>query len=68
METELSMLIQLFNDSFMALRIFIKFRTDLVSRLSAEKDLLVDIATCLKVLDRNFDFKKDFIHAQGQVL
>ena len=64
----LSILIQLFNDSSMALRIFIKFRTDQVPGPPAEKDLLVATAACLKLLGRDFDFEKDFIHAQGEVL
>ena len=52
----------------MALRIFIKFRTDRVPGPPAEKDLLVAAGACLKLLGRNFDFEKDFIHAQGEVL
>lgn len=68
MKTVLSILIQLFNDSSMALRIFIKFRTDQVPGPPAEKDLLIATAACLKLLGRDFDFEKDFIHAQGEVL
>lgn len=52
----------------MALRIFIKFRTNQVPGPPAEKDLLVATAACLKSLGRDFDFEKDFIHAQGEVL
>ena len=52
----------------MALRIFIKFRTDQVPGPPAEKDLLVAKAACLNSLGRDFDFGKDFIHAQGEVL
>ena len=63
MKTVLSILIQLFNDSSIALRIFIKFRTNQVPGLSVEKDLLIVIAVYLKLLDRDFDFEKDFIHA-----
>lgn len=66
--TPYQLLIRLFNDSAMALRIFIKFRTDQVSGPPAEKDLLVASAACLKLLGRKFDFEKDFIHAQGEVL
>ncbi len=68
MKTVLSILIQLINNSSMALRIFIKFRTDQVPGPPAEKDLLVATAACLKLLGRDFDFEKDFIHAQGEVL
>ena len=52
----------------MALRIFIKFRTDQVPGPPVEKDLLVATAACLKLLGHKFDFKRDFIHAQGEVL
>lgn len=52
----------------MATRIFIKFRTDEVPGPSAEKDLIVATAACLKLLGREFDFGKDFIHSQGEVL
>ena len=52
----------------MTLRIFIKFRINHVSKSSAEKDLLIVIAIYLKLLDRDFDFKKDFIHAQEEIL
>ncbi|KAK3176895.1 hypothetical protein OEA41_008221 [Lepraria neglecta] len=52
----------------MALRIFIKFRTDQVPGPSAEKDLLVATAACLELLGRDFNFERDFIHAQGEVL
>lgn len=52
----------------MAIRIFIKFRTDQVPGPSTEKDLLVARAACLETLGREFDFAKDFIHSQGEVL
>ena len=52
----------------MPLRIFIKFRTDQVPGPPAEKDLLVATTACLELLGRNFDFERDFIHAQGEVL
>jgi len=52
----------------MVLRIFIKFRTDQVPGPSAEKDLLVATEACFKLLNRNFEFAKDFIHAQGELL
>lgn len=52
----------------MALRIFIKFRTDQVPGPPAEKDLLVAAPACSKLLGRAFDFRKDFIHAQGELL
>ena len=68
MKTILTVLTKSFNDSSMALRIFIKFRTDQVPGLPAEKDLLIAKAACLELLGRAFDFEKDFIHAQGEVL
>lgn len=52
----------------MSLRIFVKFRTDQVPGPPAEKDILVAATACTKLLGRNFDFKKDFIHSQGEVL
>lgn len=52
----------------MAIRIFIKFRTDQVPGPSAEKDLLVATAACSELLGRDFDFRKDFIHSQGELL
>lgn len=52
----------------MALRIFIKFRTDHVPGPPAEKDILVAGLACIQILGRNFDFGKDFIHAQGEIL
>ena len=51
----------------MALRIFIKFQTDQVPGPPAEKALLAAVA-CSQSLGRAFDFRKDFIHAQGEVL
>lgn len=51
----------------MSLRIFVKFRTDQVPGPPTEKDLLVAVAACTKLLGRSFDFKKDFIHSQGEV-
>ena len=55
-------------NSFMSLRIFVKFRTDQVPGPPAEEDILVAATACTKLLGRNFDFKKDFIHSQGEVL
>ncbi len=52
----------------MALRIFIKFQTDQVPGPPVEKDLLVAAAACSQLLGRPFDFGKDFIHAQGELL
>lgn len=52
----------------MSLRIFIKFRTNQVSEPSAEKDILVAAAACIKLLDRRFDFKQNFIHSQEEIL
>ena len=52
----------------MSLRIFIKFRTDQVPGPPAEKDILVAAAACTKLLGRVFDFKQDFVHAQGEIL
>ncbi|KAI4200155.1 MAG: hypothetical protein LQ350_004116 [Teloschistes chrysophthalmus] len=51
----------------MAIRIFIKFRTDQVPGPSAEKDLVVAKAACSKLLDREFGFAKDFIHSQEEI-
>ena len=68
MKILLSILIQLFNDFSIALRIFIKFRTNQILGPLAEKDLLVTTAAYLKLLDRDFNFKKDFIYVQGEVL
>ena len=68
MKTVLLILIQLFNNSSIALRIFIKFRTNQVPGPPVEKDLLIAIAVYLKLLGRDFDFEKDFIYAQGEVL
>lgn len=52
----------------MANRIFIKFRTDHVPGPPPEKDLLVATANCSVLLGRDFDFGKDFIHSQGELL
>lgn len=52
----------------MATRIFIKFRTDQVPGLPEEKGILVAKAACSESLGRTFDFEKDFIHAQGEML
>lgn len=52
----------------MALRIFIKFRPNRVPAPPAEKDLLVATAACSKSRGCEFDFEKDFIHVQGEVL
>lgn len=52
----------------MSLRIFIKFRTNQILKPSAEKDILVAVAACTKLLDRGFDFKQNFIHSQGEIL
>lgn len=51
------------NISPMAIRIFIKFRTDQVPGPSVGKDLVVAKAACSKLLDREIDFGKDFIHS-----
>ncbi|KAL2063205.1 hypothetical protein VTL71DRAFT_5009 [Oculimacula yallundae] len=48
-----------------AQRIFVKFRTDQV--LVDRKEVVVATAACLKVLGRDFDFKRDFLHAQGEI-
>lgn len=68
MKMILTVLTKSFNDLSIALRIFIKFWTNQVPGPPAEKDLLVTKAACLELLGRAFDFKKDFIHAQGEVL
>lgn len=52
----------------MTFRIFIKFRINQVSKSSTKKIFLVVKATCLKLLSRAFDFEKNFIHAQSEML
>lgn len=49
-----------------AQRIFVKFRTDQVP--SDRKDFAVASAVCSKFLGRDFDFGRDFLHAQGEIL
>ena len=51
----------------MSLQIFIKFRTDQISESSAEKNILVVAAACIKLLDRSFNFKQNFIYFQGEI-
>jgi hypothetical protein len=48
-------------------RIFIQFRTDLVPGEPVEKTLTVAGAACSKLLGRDFDSQKDFLHAQGEI-
>ena len=52
----------------MALRIFIQFRTDRITGKPEQRAVIVANAACLKVLGRDFDFQKDFLHAQGEIL
>lgn len=52
----------------MFFRIFIKFRTNQISEPFIEKDILVIVATCIKLLDRAFNFKQNFIHFQEEIL
>lgn len=52
----------------MACRIFIQFRTNLVPGDPAQKPIAVAKAACSKLLGRDFDYEKDFIHAQGEIL
>lgn len=49
-----------------AQRIFVKFRTDQVP--ADRKDFAVATAACSKFLGRDFDFERDFLHAQGEIL
>lgn len=52
----------------MTRRIFIQFRTDRVPGEPAKKPVVVATAACLISSNRSFDFEKDFLHAQGEIL
>ena len=52
----------------MASRIFVQFRTDRVPGENAQTPRVVAVAACLKLLDREFDHRKDFLHTQGETL
>lgn len=52
----------------MTRRIFIQFRTDRVLGEPTKKPVVVATAACLRSLNRSFDFERDFLHTQGEIL
>jgi hypothetical protein len=52
----------------MTRRIFIQYRTDRVPGEPTKKPVVVATAACLMSLNRRFDFERDFLHTQGEIL